>query len=424
MQNLTSKLKLYDISNTILERFVKLSQNSQEINLNNTLGDLMDFANTHAVRGNSWHYYIAYFIASDVNAFSLAYERREGVEGSLKDIAYDDCKILMEIFNYRLESINRIGDTAQYITKFKSTLLTSAKPYADLIAVFTAKLEKCNSATSFLDCIIDFYRTYGVGELGLNKAFRVVAKDSLPQKKITHHSSQLLPITSMDSKLLKDLVGYELQKQKVVQNTEAFLAGKKANNVLLYGDMGTGKSSTIKALINEYYDKGLRVIEIYKHQFMFISDIISQIASRNYKYVLYLDDLSFDDFEFEYKYFKAIIDGGLEVKPDNVLIYATSNRRHIIKENYSDGNDRSADDELHKSDTKNEKLSLVARFGLSVYYPSPDQQEFLNIVHELANRAGIKIPLDQLDKQALTWAMRNGAKSGRMAEQFVNTLLH
>lgn len=157
---------------------------------------------------------------------------------------------------------------------------------------------------------------------------------------------------------------------------------------------------------------------------MFISDIISQIASRNYKYVLYLDDLSFDDFEVEYKYFKAIIDGGLEVKPDNVLIYATSNRRHIIKENYSDGNDRSADDELHKSDTKNEKLSLVARFGLSVYYPSPDQQEFLNIVHELANRAGIKIPLDQLDKQALTWAMRNGAKSGRMAEQFVNTLLH
>lgn len=424
MKNLTQKLKLYDISNTILERFVKLSENSSDVNLNNTLGDLLDFANTHAVNGNCWHYYIAYFIASDVNAFSLAYERRDGIQGSLKEIAYDDCKILMEIFNYRLSDIKQIGDTAQYLTNFKSTLAKSAKPYADLIAEFTARLEKCNSASSFLESVTDFYRVYGVGELGLNKAFRVVAKDSLPQKKITHHASQLLPITSMDSKRLSDLVGYELQKQKVVQNTEAFLAGKKANNVLLYGDMGTGKSSTIKALINEYYDKGLRVIEIYKHQFMFISDIISQIASRNYKYVLYLDDLSFDDFEVEYKYFKAIIDGGLEVKPDNVLIYATSNRRHIIKENYSDGNDRNADDELHKSDTKNEKLSLVARFGLSVYYPSPDQQEFLNIVHELAARAGINMPLEQLDKQALTWAMRNGAKSGRMAEQFVNTLTH
>lgn len=424
MKNLTSKLKLYDISNTILERFVRLSEGDKDVTLNNTLGDLLDFANTHAVKGNCWHYYVAYFIAGDVNAFSLAYERRDGVQGSLMEIAYDDCRNLMEIFNYNLASISGIEDSVQYIQNFKSTLDKSAKPYANLIAEFTAKLEKCNSAQSFLNCVADFYKVYGVGELGLNKAFRVVAKDSLPQKKITHHASQLLPITSMDTKRLCDLVGYELQKQKVVQNTEAFLAGKKANNVLLYGDMGTGKSSTIKALINEYYDKGLRVIEIYKHQFMFISDIISQIASRNYKYVLYLDDLSFDDFEVEYKYFKAIIDGGLEVKPDNVLIYATSNRRHIIKENYSDGNDRAADDELHKSDTKNEKLSLVARFGLSVYYPSPDQQEFLNIVHELANRAGVNIPVEQLDKQALTWAMRNGAKSGRMAEQFVNTLLH
>lgn len=218
-------------------------------------------------------------------------------------------------------------------------------------------------------------------------------------------------------------MGYELQKQKVIQNTEAFLDGKPANNALLYGDMGTGKSSTVKALMNEYYDKGLRVIEVYKHQFSFISDIISRLSGRNYKFILYLDDLSFDDFEVEYKYFKAIIDGGLEVKPDNVLIYATSNRRHIIKENYSDGNDINSMDELHKSDTKNEKLSLVARFGLSVYYPSPDQQEFLNIVHELAKRYAIEIDEEKLNKQALTWAIRNGVKSGRMAEQFILTLL-
>ncbi len=156
---------------------------------------------------------------------------------------------------------------------------------------------------------------------------------------------------------------------------------------------------------------------------MHISDILSKIAPRNYKYILYLDDLSFDDFEMEYKYFKAIIDGGLEVKPDNVLIYATSNRRHLIKEHYSDGNDIDPMDELHKSDTKNEKLSLVARFGLSIYYPSPDQQEYLNIVRILAKKFNVAMDVKDLEKKALSWAMFNGAKSGRMAEQFIHSLL-
>ncbi|MDE5549517.1 MAG: ATP-binding protein [Clostridia bacterium] len=422
MKEYTRQLRLFDTNGTLLEKFAD-SCDGKDIKPTETIGELLNFANIHAVSGNCWHYYIAYFIASDVNAFSLAFERKQADDCTLIEFAKDDCKNLMQIFNYDLSTITCIGDKASLLKNFQSSNEESSKPYAKIVARLKYKLEQCDPPESFLKQIINFYSVYGVGELGLNKAFRVVAKDTLPEKKITHHTSQLLPTANMDKKGLSDIIGYELQKQKVIENTKAFLDGKPANNVLLYGDMGTGKSSTIKALINEYYEDGLRVIEVYKHQFSFISDIISRLSSRNYKFILYLDDLSFDDFEVEYKYFKAIIDGGLEVKPANVLIYATSNRRHIIKENYSDGNDINSMDELHKSDTKNEKLSLVARFGLSVYYPSPDQQEFLNIVHELAKKFKINIDVEKLDKMALTWAIRNGMKSGRMAEQFIHTLL-
>ena len=388
---------------------------NNNLNAFDLIGKLISFADKHAVKGNCWQYYIAYFIADNENAFSLACERKENVSGTMLDFAYEDCRNLMEIFNLSPSALPTVENDANLIKNFKSTLAKSVLPYADQIQKFSLDLSKCKTTQAFLDTVIEFYRIYGVGELGLNKAFRVVNENN---------RAKLLPITCMDDKRLDDLVGYDLQKQRVLQNTQAFLDGKKANNVLLYGDMGTGKSSTIKALINEFYEQGLRVIELYKHQFMHISDLISKLAGRNYKYILYLDDLSFDDFEVEYKYFKAIIDGGLEVKPDNVLIYATSNRRHLIKEHYSDNSDIDPMDELHKSDTKNEKLSLVARFGLSIYYPSPDQQEFLNIVRQLAKRYDIDLDETQLDKKALTWAIRNGTKSGRMAEQFIYSLLH
>ncbi len=411
MKKYLENLKIYDAAGTLLDDFANYPQNNlRPVDL---IGRLISFADKHAVKGNCWQYYVAYFIACNVNAFSLACERKQEVSGTLVDVAYTDCKNLMDIFN--LSSASVFADVPpSVITQFASTSDVSQMPYSQILSEFAERLAKCNGTKAFLNEIIAFYKSYGVGELGLNKAFRVIEKDG---------KATLLPITCMDSKRLDDIVGYDMQKQEVVANTKAFLEGKKANNVLLYGDMGTGKSSTIKALINEFYHDGLRVIELYKHQFLHISDILSKIAPRNYKYILYLDDLSFDDFEMEYKYFKAIIDGGLEVKPDNVLIYATSNRRHLIKEHHSDGNDIDPMDELHKSDTKNEKLSLVARFGLSIYYPSPDQQEYLNIVRILAKKFNVAMDVKDLEKKALSWAMFNGAKSGRMAEQFIHSLL-
>ena len=254
-----------------------------------------------------------------------------------------------------------------------------------------------------------------VGKFGLNKAFRV--NDENKEKEF------LIPITATSDVQLEDLVGYELQKEKLIANTEAFVQGRMANNVLLYGDAGTGKSTSIKAILNRYYSQGLRMIEVYKHQFKDLQRIISEIKNRNYRFIIYMDDLSFEEFETEYKYLKAVIEGGLETKPENILIYATSNRRHLIKETWGDRNDRT-DDEMHRSDTVQEKLSLVARFGVTIGYFKPSHQEYLHIVSELAKRyPEITLSEKELALMANQWELRSGGASGRTAQQFINFLV-
>ena len=193
--------------------------------------------------------------------------------------------------------------------------------------------------------------------------------------------------------------------------------------MLLYGDSGTGKSTSIKAIVNKYYDSGLRMIEIYKHQFKDLSSVISQIKNRNYKFIIYMDDLSFEDNETEYKYLKAIIEGGVETKPDNVLIYATSNRRHLIKESFNDKNDIQMQQDVHRSETIEEKLSLVHRFGLTIGYFKPSKLEFEAIVIELARRnPKITLTDEEIIASAHAWQMRNGGISCRTAQQFVDHL--
>jgi predicted AAA+ superfamily ATPase len=230
-------------------------------------------------------------------------------------------------------------------------------------------------------------------------------------------------INNLDQVMLDDLIGYELQKQKLIENTKAFVKGQRANNVLLFGDSGTGKSTSIKAIVNEFYDQGLRMIEIYKHQFKDLSNVIAEIKNRNYRFIIFMDDLSFEEFEIEYKFLKAVIEGGIETKPDNILIYATSNRRHLIRETWKDRNDMEKDQELHRSDTMQEKLSLVNRFGVTIFYERPSQTEYFHIVEELAKGEGLKIDSDSLKVEANIWEMRHGGISGRTAQQFINHLL-
>nr|WP_330426960.1 ATP-binding protein [Blautia sp. OF11-22] len=237
----------------------------------------------------------------------------------------------------------------------------------------------------------------------------------------TGENVEIIPITNIPDVRLSDLVGYEIPKQKLIDNTKAFVEGKKANNCLLFGDAGTGKSSSIKGILNEYYDQGLRMIEVYKHQFQDLNELIAQIKNRNYKFIIYMDDLSFEEFEIEYKYLKAVIEGGLEKRPDNILIYATSNRRHLIKEDYSDKEGTRQD--MHTSDTVQEKLSLVYRFGVSIYFGAPDKKEFQKIVSTLAERYGVTLREEELLAEANKWELSHGGLSGRTAQQFIDYLL-
>ena len=286
------------------------------------------------------------------------------------------------------------------------------KNVSEKVRALSKKLEAAKDEKEFFDGVTGFYKDFGVGMFGLNKAFRI---DEKPEGGIAFRA-----INNMDTVMLDDLVGYEIQNKKLVDNTEAFVQGKKANNVLLFGDSGTGKSTSIKAIVNQYYKDGLRMIEIYKHQFKYLSTIIADIKNRNYKFIIYMDDLSFEEFEIEYKYLKAVIEGGLEKKPKNVLIYATSNRRHLIRETFRDKQDR--DEDMHTNDTVQEKLSLVARFGVTIYFGSPDKKAFQEIVRVLAKKNGINMPEEQLLLEANAWELSHGGLSGRTAQQFIDYL--
>ena len=276
-------------------------------------------------------------------------------------------------------------------------------------------LVQTENSTEFMEDMVRFYKDFGVGKLGLHKAFRIEHDEK--------GNVVIAPIKRIAHVALDDLVGYEIPKQKLIENTEAFVRGRKANNCLLFGDAGTGKSSSIKGILNRYYDEGLRIIEVYKHQFKDLNQVISQVKDRNYKFIIYMDDLSFEEFEIEYKYLKAVIEGGLERKPDNILIYATSNRRHLVRERSGDKLELNDEDDLHSSDTVQEKLSLVYRFGVRIYFGAPGRREFQNIVKVLAERNGIKMPEEKLLLEAGQWELSHGGLTGRTAQQFIDHLL-
>lgn len=378
---------------------------------------ILEVSEKMGFNGNLWQDYLAYNLANDENSYSLSCERRGRMEGSINKAALLDMSVYRALFNTDLSRTDaKYGTFLSMLTGFENNN-EGEKYYNKRIRNRIIKLaEELSGAVddnTFLNTVCDFYKDAGVGCIGLFKAFRVGHDDN--------DRPVITPVISVEHKYLKDLIGYDIQKKKITDNTEAFLAGSKANNVLLFGDSGTGKSSCIKAILNEYYDDGLRMIEIYKHQFKDLSAIINQVKDRNYKFIIYMDDLSFEEFEIEYKFLKAVIEGGLEKRPDNVLIYATSNRRHLVREKYSDKEER--DDDLHTRDTVAEKLSLSARFGVSVYFGSPDKKLFNEIVKGLAQKNNIKVDENTLLMEANKWELSHGGLSGRTAEQFISYMV-
>ena len=377
---------------------------------------LVEMAGTYGFARNLWHDYLTYLLVNHENAFSTACEIVGPVEGTINAFAMHDFEIFKQLYDFDLKELEKIYPSvdSSLITDYQNINEGSKvfnKRIRDRICTLAQKLAKAESTEEFMDDMVQFYKEFGVGKLGLHKAFRIDG---------TVTPARIVPITNIAHVHLDDLVGYEIAKKKLIDNTEAFVQGRPANNCLLFGDAGTGKSSSIKGILNQYYDQGLRIIEAYKHQFKDLNDIIAQVKNRNYKFIIYMDDLSFEEFEIEYKYLKAVIEGGLEKKPDNILIYATSNRRHLVREKFSDKEERR--DDLHSSDTVQEKLSLVARFGVSIFFCAPDKKQFQNIVKTLAERHQVEMPEEELLLEANKWELQHGGLSGRTAQQFIDYL--
>lgn len=379
---------------------------------------ILDLSTVCGFDENLWQCYLTWVLMTNRNSFTVTCERVGASEGSVNSFAKNDFAVFQRLFHYDFSGIEQdLGiDCFTTICHYRAIPKRERTYNHDVsrqVRELRGALAAAPDGEAMFRLLTDYYRQYGFGVFAMNRAFRI---------RRGADGVEFLPISNIDGVLLDDLLGYELQKQELRRNTEAFLDGKHANNVLLYGDAGTGKSTSVKALINEYYDRGLRMIEIYKHQFGELSAILGQIKNRNYRFIIFIDDLSFEENEVEYKFLKAVIEGGVETRPDNVLIYATSNRRHLIRETWNDRTDMEHNGDIHRSDTMEEKLSLASRFGVAINYNAPTPKEYQNIVRMLARRQGIDMDEKQLLAMANTWEVRHGGFSGRAAQQFIHYL--
>ncbi len=419
MTNSDEMVLYHDPKYQILPRVDRLRKQPDAAVYTGLIRDIIEISMKRGISGNLWQGYLTGVVVYHENAYSRSCEIRGSVSGGINEIALHDFKILMEFFAYDFSDIEaklglRLYDLIRNYAEPESDRKLYSRRIRDRIEQLSSKLAAARTPQEFKAYADAFYHDFGCGKFGLHKAFRVVHEEG----KV---GCDIVPITNIAHIRLDDLVGYDIQKRKLRENTEAFIEGQKANNCLLFGDAGTGKSTSIRAILNEYYDRGLRIIEVYRHQFKDLVDILAQIKNRNYKFIIYMDDLSFEEAETDYKYLKAVIEGGLEKRPENVLIYATSNRRHLVRENYSD-KEGDVRQDMHTSDTVQEKLSLSLRFGVTIYFGAPVKSEFDSIVLGLAEKAGIDMPKDELLQKAGSWELSHGGRSGRCAQQFIDFL--
>ena len=324
---------------------------------------ILDLATTYGFNTNLWHNYLTFVLITNENSISLTCERVGASEGSVNHFARADFRIFKNLFDFDFGPIERdLGIDCFSVLSNYQAIPKKAQMYyrnvSEKVRALSAAIEGAKDEDEIFDLVTAHYRDCGVGMFGLNRAFRI--------RPAENGGVEFCAINNIDSVVLSDLIGYEYQKKELRANTEAFVSGRSCNNMLLYGDAGTGKSTSVKAILNEYCDRGLRMIEIYKHQFGQLSDVIARIKNRNYRFMIFIDDLSFEEHEVEYKFLKAVIEGGVETRPDNVLICATSNRRHLIQETWNDRKDMEFNGDVHRSDTMEEKLSLAARFGCAI----------------------------------------------------------
>lgn len=393
-------------SNQVISNFKKYlkGNKSAKSKISEIIYNFLELSIEQGLSGDLWHNYLKNQITASKNIFTLKAEKNLiSKQSSLYQVALADIKILNSLFAINFTDLLKALDMdgLRYLEDFNISDLDlnryNQEIYADIF--------KSDSTEHNLEALISFYKNYGSGILNKSKAFY-------------WQQNNLKIVNNPDPITFNDLISYQKEKNKLIKNTESFLKGFHAHNVLLYGDSGTGKSSSVKALLNKYYRSGLRLIEINSSQIKELPDILDYLNDRGLYYIIFMDDLSFEEFETDYKYLKAVMEGGIESKPANVLFYATSNRRHLVREKWQD-----RESEVHENDILNEKLSLAERFGLTLMFNNPSKSEYLKIVKELAVQEGLEIEAEILQKKALEWSKWNNGRSGRSARQFINQLL-
>lgn len=331
----------------------------------------------------------------DENAFSLASAAgKTDLPVSMMDAVRRDLKTILELSAITPEEMISGSPFAEEISALSLPCWKNGEPTEQL----RGNLEEC------VRSMAEYYRSNGCGMYARYRAF-------------IWRGGKIQPVEHPDSTKMNDLKGYDLQRKLAIDNTLAFLQGLPANNCLLYGDRGTGKSSTVKALLNEFYPKGLRVIEMPKEFLMDFPTLVDQIAALPMRFIIFIDDLSFSRQDDTYAALKAVLEGGLAARPENTLIYATSNRRHLLRESFSDRDG----DEIHLGDTIQESLSLADRFGLSISFSLPDKARYLEIVRQLAYQRGLEEYIPELEQGAERWATERGGRSPRCARQFIRS---
>ena len=325
-------------------------------------------------------------VFSDENRYIISAAQKTEIPQSLKNNAKRELEIFSRLTELDANDLCGSLEFDGYIPQFDNNK-------TDFVKIYEERLKNVGR--------------YGYGIFATAKMFRVSGEE-------------IVPVKSADSTSLTEFVGYEEERKQVFENTRALCEGRPAANVLLCGDAGTGKSSTVKACANYFADYGVRLIELRKDQLFSLSYIMGRIAENPLKFIIFIDDLSFNKNDDCFSMLKAALEGSASAKADNAVIYATSNRRHIVKESFSD---REGSDDLHHSETVQELMSLSDRFGLTVYFEKPNKALYLEIIHSLARKNEIKLDLKELDIKAEAFALSRGSRSPRAAEQFINSLL-
>lgn len=359
---------------------------------------------------DAWQSYLVGRVLDDENVFSLGAELG-GPGGMVLEQTRRDLRTLRGLFE--IDGPTLLGQIEASVPGLTGIWVPWTDPEPEAESPRHAVARKLAAAEDWDGCaelLAAHFARHGAGPFGGHRAFR-------------WRGGRLQAVPRPDPTRLSDLVAYERERGPLIQNTERFLKGLPAHHALLYGLPGTGKSSTVKAVLNEYADAGLRLVEVAKEDLGDLPRVLEALRGRGPRFILFVDDLSFEEHEVEYKALKALLEGSVEEPPENVRLYATSNRRNLIRESFSDrGEPGGAGDDVHARDTMQEKLSLSARFGLRLTFPAPDQRRYVEIVSGLAHERGIKIPDEEVRERALLWDRWHAGRSGRTARQFVDEL--